>query len=176
MLLSLMMLFTACAFAEETAAPVDLGKAVENALGKDNAPAGYEYSQEQIEDAIYFSLVPYEDQQKPLYLGSVAYSEEFEDYTLDVSALNDEQKTEMAEKLSEDMFNPTLSFGKTAHGIDLIILNENDITDSDFVEVITIYHGYIITVSVFAAEGEVNQAETDLAIQYLFDKWTADAE
>lgn len=175
-LLALMMLFSVAAFAEDAGASyADLGDAVKNALDDDHVPAGYQYYQEEVDGVVYFTLLPADDELKPLYMGSVAHSEEFDDYTLNVASLNDEQLDQMKAVLGDDLFNPSFSFSKTAHGLDLLIMNENDVA-TDIAEIMTVYHGYIITVSAFTLEGELTQADIDLAIQYLFDRWTVDAE
>lgn len=108
-----------------------------------------------------------------LYLASVAYSELFGIYTLKTDELTEEQLEEMKTFLSDGYADPSFSFDKTAHGTDVILVNENGSGD-DYAEYITIYEGYFVSIGV-VKDTELTQEDLATALQLLSDLWIVPA-
>jgi len=184
LLLALAMLCSVAAFAEETevaeiAEPgvsVELDQIVDFSLKLDAIPEGYVYDEYTVDGMIYFTLSNPDDEDALIYAGSVAFSEEFDGYTLVVADLTEEQIAQMeAMIVGDEWLAPTFAFDKTAHGTDVIIVNEND-GISDYAEIVTIYQGYFITISLLKAEGQIADSDIAAGVQAMSDIWIVAAE
>ena len=168
LLLAVMMLATV-AVAETYS---DTAEGADEFLGftvvEDKVPEGYTMTVRTQNGMIVAEFEGPEDQ--PTFTVTVAYSEAFEGYTLDTSELTDEEIAEMTETLAEQYNDATVSLSETAYGTDVIILNENGVTESDYAEIITIYQGYFVSVTILATDDVTDEVIND-AIQLLSDLW-----
>ena len=135
-------------------------------ISMDKIPEGYTMEKTETEDAIYVEF--YADG-KPDYIVSVAYSEYFEGYTLNVDDLADEELSELTDMLSEGYNAAAIAFDKTAYGTGLIIVDETD-SESDYAEILSIYDGYFITATIMSDE-ELTDEDFQTAITILSDMW-----
>ena len=71
---------------------------------------------------------------------------------------------------ADDFVNPEFSFAKTAYGTDVIIVNEADDDSDDEVELISIYEGYIIAMSIVKNDS-ITDEDIAAALQLLSDMW-----
>lgn len=173
LLLTLMLLCTT-AYAEtadvvEAGASVDINEIVNFDLSLDAVPEGYTYTSNKVDGVLIYTLES-DNNDVTAYMGSVAFSEEFDGYTLKIDELSPEQLAQMEEMAGADFQNPTFSFTKTTHGTDLIVVDENGV-ETDYIDVFTIYEGYFINISMLNPNGELTQADIDRAVQFLSDMW-----
>ena len=161
LLLALCLLCSVAAFAEEAAAPYT--------INMDAIPEGYTMSQQNVNGDIALEFQP-EAENMPVYFGSVAFSEVFDGYTLNIADLSEDDKAQVAEMFGADYNNPTFDFTrKTTHGSDLIIMQENG-AETDSAEIVTIWQGYFITIGVYGVE-EITEDMLETAITILSDLW-----
>ena len=181
-LLAVSMLLTMTALAEEEGQVVEVDEEAATQLILDDVlnfditmdaiPEGYTMEKKE-QDGVLYAFFTGEG--KTDITVSVAHSELFDGFTLVLDELTDEDTANMISGLCEGFFNASVSFTKTTHGTDLIVVNENDV-ETDYVTIVAIYEGYIIGAELFNDEGEVAQADIDTAVQIISDMWFVKAE
>ena len=186
LLLAAVMMLCSVSFAEETAETIEAQPVTEEIdlpdveddeilnfnITMDKLPEGYVINTYPVDGAVYATFV--NENSPVVYFVSVAHSEEFFGYTLNVAELTEEQKANVAEVFSLDFYNPDISFVKTAHGTDVIMIDENNYS-YDCVEYVTVYDGYIITLDALRNEGKLSEEELATALQLLSDMWVVPA-
>lgn len=97
-----------------------------------------------------------------------------DDEYADLERLNDMEEADQKAyvlSLMEDYNNAQVTWLKTEHGTDVILLNESDAA-MDFAEMVTLYHGYVIDVAITPASVD-NEVVTDddiaIAMKFLSD-------
>ena len=71
--------------------------------------------------------------------------------------------------LMEGYNDAEVTWLKTAHDTDVVLLNENDAV-MDFAELVTLYHGYVIDLMIIPEDGEVvTGIDVENAMQFLSD-------
>ena len=157
---------------EEETTSVEISDFFTFDITMDAIPEGYTMTTGGYEGVQYAAFTA---EDKPLITVAVAHSEEFDGYTMVLSELTDEQVAGMTEYLTEDFFNAQITYTQTTHGTDLVVVNENDV-DTDTVQIVTVYDGYIVNCEIFNNAGEVSQADIDTAVQIISDMWFVKAE
>lgn len=167
--LTLMLSVSSFAFAEgedvetETVEAEPLGFSIR----MDAIPEGYELETIELDDCLYAFFI--NDRAAVEYMASVARSEYFPGYTLKLDELTEEMKQELVIMLSDGYNDPVFSYDKTSHGTDVIIINENGAAD-DWLEIVTIYEGYFISVATLSDE-PLTDADVATALQLMSDLW-----
>lgn len=188
LLLAAVMLLSAVAFAEEIEevegieevtdyVTTDLSEdeIVSFDILMDALPEGYEMIKRPVDGALYVFFGS--DESDIAYYVSVAPDEMFDNYTLVIADMSAEEYAAAMDRLSaaDDFVNPQFSFAKTSHGTDVIIINEADDNSDDEVELISIYEGYIVTMSILKSE-PITEEDIAVALQLLSDMWFVPAE
>lgn len=142
------------------------GSVVQMGLNYDitiDVPAGYTMNRIPKGDMVMAEFIP-DDAAAATYTLAIVYSEEFGDYTLnDLSA---EEAANMEAVLTADYADAAISFPTTAVGTKLIQVDEQG-AESDFGAVLTIYHGYFVEIDVEKAEGELTEADFQMAVDLM---------
>ena len=136
----------------------------------DKLPEGYEMIKVPVDGSLYAFFG--NDNADIVYYVSVAPDEMFAGYTMVLADLNAEEYANAIAYIgaADDFVNPEFSFAKTAYGTDVIIVNEADDDSDDEVELISIYEGYIITMSIVKNE-PITDEDIAAALQLLSDMW-----
>ena len=136
----------------------------------DKLPEGYEMIKVPVDGSLYAFFG--NDNADIVYYVSVAPDEMFDGYTMVLADLNAEEYANAIAYIgaADDFVNPEFSFTKTAYGTDVIIVNEADDDSDDEVELISIYEGYIITMSIVKNE-PITDEDIAAALQLLSDMW-----
>lgn len=179
LLMALLMALSASALAEneieavEESSPttLEVGDILDFTIQMDALPEGYALEVTPIDGDLYASF--YKDDESCQYLASVAYSELFDIYTLKIEELTEEELEQMKAFLSGGYNDPVFSFDKTAHGTDVILINENGAGD-DYAEYITIYEGYFVSVAV-VKDSELTEEDLAIALKLMSDLWIVPA-
>lgn len=171
-LLALCLLLTITAVAEEKAddevgTTMEMNEFFTFDISMDAIPEGYTM-QTGTQDGIAYAIFTCEN--KATITVNVAHSEEFDGYTMVLDELTAEQKDNMVANLTEDFYKPVVTYTKTTHGTDLIIVNENEV-ESDSVQITGIYDGYFINCEVYDLDAEVSQEAIDTAVQIISNMW-----
>jgi uncharacterized protein YraI len=114
------------------------------------------------------ALITSEDITKPDLTLSIA----FEDIYKDVQRLNDlpEKDLKDLEESFKVVDDVDISYGETAHGTKLLICKENDGDgDTDYVQILTIYKGYLIEFEMEPSKDAAERSLTDEQIQMCVD-------
>ncbi len=82
----------------------------------------------------------------------------------------EEQLENLKETLSAEYVEPVFSFTKTAYGTDVIVIEENGDCSYDYVEYVTIYEGYFISLGILT-DTPITEAEMETALTLLSDMW-----
>ena len=136
----------------------------------DKLPEGYEMIKVPVDGSLYAFFGS--DDADIVYYVSVAPDEMFAGYTTVIADLSAEEYANAIAYIgaADDFVNPEFSFAKTAYGTDVIIVNEADDDSDDEVELISIYEGYIITMSIVKNE-PITDEDIAAALQLLSDMW-----
>lgn len=182
-LLAAVMLLSMTAFAEEieeVEGIIEVTDSVEGTLDEDQLlsfdilmdklPEGYEMIKVPVDGSLYAFFG--NDNADIVYYVSVAPDEMFDGYTMVLADLNAEEYANAIAYIgaADDFVNPEFSFAKTAYGTDVIIVNEADDDSDDEVELISIYEGYIITMSIVKNDS-ITDEDIAAALQLLSDMW-----
>ena len=182
-LLAAMMLLSMTAFAEEieeVEGIIEVTDSEEGTLDEDQLvsfdilmdklPEGYEMIKVPVDGSLYAFFG--NDNADIVYYVSVAPDEMFAGYTMVIADLSAEEYANAIAYIgaADDFVNPEFSFTKTAYGTDVIIVNEADDDSDDEVELISIYEGYIITMSIVKNE-PITDEDIAAALQLLSDMW-----
>lgn len=182
-LLAAVMLLSMTAFAEEieeVEGIIEVTDSVEGTLDEDQLvnfdimmdklPEGYEMIKVPVDGSLYAFFG--NDNADIVYYVSVAPDEMFAGYTMVLADLNAEEYANAIAYIgaADDFVNPEFSFAKTAYGTDVIIVNEADDDSDDEVELISIYEGYIITMSIVKNDS-ITDEDIAAALQLLSDMW-----
>ncbi len=133
-------------------------------------PEGYRYEENQVDEDLIVGSLEAEDGLRPSILFAVAASKEYAGRTL-----NDFTENEL-EELSlvaiEDMKEPTVTYGETAHGTKLIISRDMDPVNSTL-DITTVYKGYYISFLMYPAiDGTVlTDEQVQTCIDFISDLW-----
>ena len=114
------------------------------------------------------ALITSEDITKPDLTLSIAY----EDIYKNVQRLNDlpEKDLKDLEESFKVVDDVDISYGETAHGTKLLICKENDGDgDTDYVQILTIYKGYLIEFEMEPSKDAAERSLTDEQIQMCVD-------
>ena len=187
-LLAAMMLLSMTAFAEEieeVEGIIEVTDSEEGTLDEDQLvsfdilmdklPEGYEMIKVPVDGSLYAFFGS--DDADIVYYVSVAPDEMFAGYTMVIADLSAEEYANAIAYIgaADDFVNPKFSFAKTAYGTDVIIVNEADDNSDDEVELISIYEGYIITMSIVKNE-PITDEDIAAALQLLSDMWIVGIE
>ena len=182
-LLAAVMLLSMTAIAEEieeVEGIIEVTDSVEGTLDEDQLvnfdimmdklPEGYEMIKVPVDGSLYAFFG--NDNADIVYYVSVAPDEMFDGYTMVLADLNAEEYANAIAYIgaADDFVNPEFSFAKTAYGTDVIIVNEADDDSDDEVELISIYEGYIITMSIVKNDS-ITDEDIAAALQLLSDMW-----
>ena len=107
-----------------------------------------------------------DDMTKPEMYLTVAYDETYGD----VERMNDlsEEDLKILEESFSDMNDVNITYSETGHGTKLLIAREVG-SDTDFVDILTIYKGYFIEFNMTPNPKAANQALTDEQIKMCID-------
>lgn len=187
-LLAAVMLLSMTAFAEEIdeiEGIIEVTDSVEGTLDEDQLvsfdilmdklPEGYEMIKVPVDGALYAFFGS--DDADIVYYVSVAHDEMFDGYTMVIANLSAEEYANAIAYIgaADDFVNPEFNFAKTAYGTDVIIVNEADDNSDDEVELISIYEGYIITMSIVKNDS-ITDEDIAAALQLLSDMWIVGIE
>lgn len=125
---------------------------------------GYTVTLQDMNEGAY-GLISCEDEEAVQFSVSIAYSEVFADYTMDIDQLTDDQIANAKEILSPDFNNPEFTFFKTENGLSLLLVDETD-SQSEYAYILTIYNGYFVEVDMFKASS-ITQQDIDAAATML---------
>lgn len=129
-------------------------------------PEGYEV--ETVDEGMYKLLYMTKDEASTQLLLLVCPDDEY----ADLERLNDMEEGDQEDyvlSLMEDYHDAEVTWLKTEHDTDVILLNENGI-EMDFAELVTVYHGYMIDLLVMSPEGAtVTDADIAMAMKVLSD-------
>ena len=165
-LLAALLALTGCAaLAEET---VQNEVYIDFNIRMDKLPEGYAYQTEEGGGSIFAVFYNESDENAPIIYVSVAYSEELDGQTLD-GQISEEELQTMESQLAADYNEPIVEIRETDYGTKLICIAEND-AQTDYADMITIWHGYIITVGLQKTE-QLTDADMELATQIVSDLW-----
>ena len=182
-LLAAVMLLSMTAFAEEieeVEGIIEVTDSEEGTLDEDQLlsfdilmdklPEGYEMIKVPVDGSLYAFFG--NDNADIVYYVSVAPDEMFAGYTMVLADLNAEEYANAIAYIgaADDFVDPQFSFAKTAYGTDVIIVNEADDDSDDEVELISIYEGYIITMSIVKNDS-ITDEDIAAALQLLSDMW-----
>lgn len=156
-----------CAEGEPEGTEVVEAEPLEFSIRMDAIPEGYELEAVELDDCLYAFFI--NEQALTEYMASVARSDYFPGYTLKLDELTEEMKQELIIMLSDGYNEPVFSYDKTSHGTDVIIINENGAAD-DWLEIVTIYEGYFISVATLSEE-TLTDADVAIALQLMSDLW-----
>ena len=136
----------------------------------DKLPEGYEMIKVPVDGSLYAFFG--NDNADIVYYVSVAPDEMFAGYTMVLADLNAEEYANAIAYIgaADGFVDPQFSFAKTAYGTDVIIVNEADDDSDDEVELISIYEGYIITMSIVKNDS-ITDEDIAAALQLLSDMW-----
>ena len=156
LLLALVLLCTASALAE----PVIFGTVNDQPVSI--VPAqGYTVTLQETDQGAC-GLITGEDETAVSFSVSIAYSEVFAGYTLDIDQLTEEQKANMQEILSPDFNEPEFRLFKTEDGLSLLLVDETD-SMSEYAYILTVYDGYFVEIDMFKTS-PVTQEDIDAAV------------
>ena len=127
-------------------------------------PEGYSLSRDDTHGYLICFIEP-DELENAEYVLSIAYSEEFDGFTLNPS-LTQEEIAQAIEWLTMDYADPTVTTLQTALGTYEILIQENG-SEMDYAELVTIYDGYFANMAISRPEGEVTQADIDTALAIL---------
>ena len=134
----------------------------------DAIPEGYTDTWTAVEGVQY---IVFQCEGKPTYIAAACTSDFFAGYTLNTSELTDEELEEMRDILTEGYNTPTVTLTKTAHGTDVLLVEEpDDGADGDYASILTIWQGYLISVDAYGDE-ELTDEDLDLALTIMSDLW-----
>ena len=160
-LLSTLLLLAACGAVAETVPNV-----TDHYIFSGATPEGYGV----IEDHREFnSLIVYssEDETKPEYTLSIAYSELFDG--LSVADLSEEEINFYKGLVASNYNDVNISDAKTEVGTQLFVFNETD-SASDYVTIATIYEGYVLEMHIDKADfSEISQEDIDVGVKIFSD-------
>lgn len=178
LLIAMALVFSVAAFASKDEEAIAVEDYTPTALAEedildfgitlDKLPEGYEMKTFDTAGSLY---VLFESENDPtLYYVSIAHSEYFDNYTLNVAEMSEEQLENLKETLSAEYVEPVFSFTKTAYGTDVIVIEENGDCSYDYVEYVTIYEGYFISLGILT-DTPITEAEMETALTLLSDMW-----
>ena len=128
-------------------------------------PEGYDVA---VEDIGIYKMIAMSKENAPVILLLICPDDEY----ADAERLNDMDEGDQEAftlSLMEDYNNANVTWLKTEHDTDVVMLNENDAA-VDFAELVTLYHGYLIDVMLIAQDGEtVTENDINLAMKVLSD-------
>lgn len=128
-------------------------------------PEGYEVS---VEDTGIYKMIRMTKANAPELTLLICPDDEY----ADLERLNDMEEADQEGfvlSLMEDYHNANVTWLKTEHDTDVILLNENDAV-IDYAELVTLYHGYLIDVQLLAMDGEVvTEDDVAMAMKLLSD-------
>ncbi|MBQ6174009.1 MAG: SH3 domain-containing protein [Clostridia bacterium] len=134
-------------------------------------PAGYEMQVVNMRGTqIVASVKPTDDMTRPQLYLSIAYDDSYSD----VDRMNDLSEEDLAaiEKSFRDMNDVEISYTATGHGTKLMVVRETG-SDTDFVDILTIYKGYFIefnmTPSTNAAAQTLTNEQIGMCVDFLTD-------
>ena len=175
-LLAVMLMMSAVAFAEEATTAADLdAQPIEDTIlnfdiTMDQIPEGYTMSKIFDQGVAYVTFSP-ENGEGPTYMVGISADESVEGIVLPAE-LGEEEQEFIIEAWCGDWNAPTLRMLQTAHGTNLIVLEDND-AEGDVCDLVTCYNGYIIVCD-FWQNGELTEADVERGVQILSDMWIAD--
>lgn len=121
-------------------------------------PEGYEVA---VEDTGIYKLIRMSKENVPELTLLICPDDEY----ADLERLNDMEEADQEGfvlSLMEDYHDANVTWLKTEHDTDVVLLNENDAA-IDYAELVTLYHGYLIDVQLLAMDGEI-VTEDDIAM------------
>ena len=133
-------------------------------------PEGYLYEETQVSEDLIVGSLEAEDGLRPTIRFAVAVSEDYEGRTL--NDFSEEELAELSALASEEMVDPAVTIGETAHGTKLIISRDMDPVNSSL-DITTVYHGYYITFIMYPAiDGtQLTDEQVNLCIDFISDLW-----
>ena len=160
-----LMLTCLCASAEN----IDIGTGF---LIQLTLPGGYSYEVENLGEDVPLRLVrflPAGEDGLYMYL-YVSYDDSFAGRSY--ADLSKEEKELLFGAGAVDMSNPSFSYAETAHGTQLVIVNENSDKD-EYVDISTLYQGYFVELMLVKNDTsvQITDDEIDLAVDMLSDMW-----
>lgn len=158
--LALMLTLTCVAAVAENAAVVQMTKAYDITI---DVPAGYTMTKVPMDDTIMATFVP-DDPTAAAYTLVIVYSEEFGDYIL--NDLSEEEAANMEALLLGDFADAVVTYPTTQAGTKLIQVDEQG-SESEFGFVLTIYHGYFIEIDLEKEDGQLTEADFQMAIDLM---------
>ncbi len=172
LLLSLAILLGCCTALAEAPAKTELGTVrMNNAFRLQCAlPENYELNIVSKDNEGMFAIIQTNDETKPMMFLTI----EFDELHYDVARLNDmteDQLQEVIDTFVNDGDNVTVSYGETAHGTRLMIVQDAS-ERVDFLAFVTIYEGYMIEFDMTAgaaAEEGLSEAQIKMCIDFLSD-------
>lgn len=129
-------------------------------------PEGYEVSV--IRDGVWMTIKMIGGEDAANVEVLVCPDEELSEMT-SLNDLSDEELADTIAAFTEDYNNPTTSIMETGLGTKVIRIEEND-AESDYVEILGLYRGYLIDVYISYEDGrEVTEADVETALQFCTD-------
>mgnify|MGYP002527091610 CR=1 FL=1 len=166
MLCAALLLGCAAALAETTDYAT-IGKMSVNGLFEIRGvlPQGYTMETSEMENGGLMASITSEDPAKPMMILSIMFNEMY----ADVERMNDlgEEDMKILEESFSDMNEVIITYNETGHGTKLLIAREVG-SDTDFVDILTIYKGYFIEFNMTPNPKAANQALTDEQIQMIW--------
>ena len=171
----LMLLGCGSAFAEAAdgaqAIPAD-EPTVSFDIRMDNIPEGYTYTTTEVGEELIAIFTPEDPEAVTVYV-DVGHSADFEGFTFNRD-LTEEETAQVTAYLTEDYSDPTLSILSTGHGTNYVLVEENN-TDTDVADIITIWNGYVIWIGL-QKNTDITQADLDLGGKILTDIWVTEKQ
>ena len=174
LLLAVMMLMSVSAFAEETVSELwadgeVVTQEVTAEFELDLHLDGYTVTDYPMDDGLLVSVLPTDaDATKTSFVLSVAFSEEFINFTLPVRAeLDDETYAELCSNLAVNYNAPEFSYidqiDKNGNGVGAVIVNETEMDAGDLGEVFSVWNGYTATVKMVNLLGRISDEDLEIA-------------
>ncbi|MDO4483601.1 MAG: hypothetical protein Q4C54_03955 [Clostridia bacterium] len=141
------------------------GKVGDTMYTKITPPDGYiAITQDASVSTLHVSFVPEDENNCTEYDLLIAYSELVDNATL--GDMTDDEYKLMVEVLTADYNDPSVETITTEKGTKLIVVNENG-GESDYAEIMTIYHGYFINVIVYDEDHQLDEAKIKTGMDIL---------
>ncbi len=157
------MLLSACCAVAET---VQVYRATDDFDVTMVIPEGYGMKEERVNSTLMIDVTS-EDETLPMYLLTIAFSEEYEGRTL--SELTEDEQDELINMMDDEYHHPVVSSQTTKEGTMVFVLDEND-SESDYATAFTVYKGYFIQVYIAKPSFDtLSEADVEMAINLLGD-------
>lgn len=174
LLLAVMMLMSVSAFAEETVSELwadgeVVTQEVTAEFELDLHLDGYTVTDYPMDDGLLVSVLPTDaDATKTSFVLSVAFSEEFINFTLPVrTELDDETYAELCSNLAVNYNAPEFSYidqtDKNGDGVGAVIVDETEMDAGDLGEVFSVWNGYTATVKMVNLLGQISDEDLEIA-------------